>query len=72
MSFDQQLRFLAAMLTIEAVMLAAALALAIFLMIEARWWRAQAVKRDPALALLDDAEPPLVGRWLRRWREDAP
>lgn len=68
MSLDQQINWFAAALAVETVIILLAVLLALAVMVEARWWRRRALKADPALALLDDGEPPFVGRLLDLWR----
>ena len=70
MSYAQMIALGEALLIVQAVALAAALALAVVAIIEARWWKRAALRRDPTLAGLEDRLPFLDGL-LDRYRKEA-
>jgi hypothetical protein len=72
MSYQQWFALLSSLLVALSLISSMALTLAVLTILEARWWRMQAIRRDPALSLADETIPPFVGRLVRWLREDAP
>lgn len=69
MTDEQLITFGETLLAMQAVALTAAIALAVFAVLEARWWKRLALRNDPALADLDSNLPPFIDGLLDRYRK---